>query len=217
MTKTRLRMTKLGPAVYISHLDLMRTTRRAFTRADIALRHSEGFNPHPLMSFALPLSVGQESVCELLDFEAEGALPPDAAERLNDALPEGLRVLEIYAPEAKLSMIKYLEITGYLFYDEKDKKVSRETISLFNDYFAAEKLIISKKTKRGEGEIDIKPMISSISFSYYNSKQVSISAIISAQNPTLNPASIAAALPLKPDLAQFRRVQIFDSNLNVFR
>ena len=57
--KLRLRFEKSGRAVYISHLDLMRTMQRTFKRAGYALKHSEGFNPHPIISILLPLSVGQ--------------------------------------------------------------------------------------------------------------------------------------------------------------
>lgn len=63
---------KTGTAVWISHLDLMRLFQRAFARANLPLKHTQGFNPRPSVSIALPLSVGLESVCELLDFEVEG-------------------------------------------------------------------------------------------------------------------------------------------------
>ncbi len=69
MRRTRLLFSKTGRARYISHLDLMRTFQRVFLRAGIRLRHTEGFNPHPYMVFALPLPVGCESDCELLDFD----------------------------------------------------------------------------------------------------------------------------------------------------
>ena len=68
MDKLRLRFKKTGRAVYISHLDLMHTMQRAFSRAGYELRYSEGFNPHPQISIALPLSVGAGSVCEIMDF-----------------------------------------------------------------------------------------------------------------------------------------------------
>ena len=64
----RLLFEKTGDAVYISHLDLMRTMTRAFLRAGCRLKYSEGFNPHPNISIALPLSVGCEILCELMDF-----------------------------------------------------------------------------------------------------------------------------------------------------
>ena len=69
MAKLRLIFSKEGRAVYISHLDLMRTFQRVFMREGLILKHSQGFHPHPIISFALPLSVGQSSRCEILDFE----------------------------------------------------------------------------------------------------------------------------------------------------
>jgi radical SAM-linked protein len=104
MLKRRLLFTKTGRAKFLSHLDLMRTFQRAFLRADIRLRHTEGFNPHPVMSFALPLSVGTESSCELLDFQLDGDSEPDGLpDRLGRALPEGIGVLEVYEPMRKFS------------------------------------------------------------------------------------------------------------------
>lgn len=63
----RVRFHKTGRAQYISHLDLGRTMRTAINRAEIPVKYSEGFNPHPKMSFALTLSVGTESVCEFME------------------------------------------------------------------------------------------------------------------------------------------------------
>ena len=69
----RIRFEKVGNAVWISHLDLMRVFQRAFRRGGILIRHSQGFTPRAHVSIALPLPVGTESVCELLDFDlAEG-------------------------------------------------------------------------------------------------------------------------------------------------
>ena len=68
MDKLRLRFEKTGRAVYISHLDLMHTMQRVFSRAGFELKYSEGFNPHPQISIALPLSVGTASECEIMDF-----------------------------------------------------------------------------------------------------------------------------------------------------
>ncbi len=67
----RLLFSKTGRAKYISHLDLMRTFQRAFARAGISIKHTEGFNPHPFVSIALPLSVGYSSQCEILEFEPD--------------------------------------------------------------------------------------------------------------------------------------------------
>ena len=62
MSDCRLKFTKTGRAKFISHLDLSHTIQRAFFRAGLKMRHSQGFNPHPIMSIAIPLSVGHESI-----------------------------------------------------------------------------------------------------------------------------------------------------------
>ena len=79
---------KTGNAAYISHLDLMRLFQRAFKRAGLPLTHTQGFNPRPSVSIALPMSLGVESHCELLDFSLEGELPDygEICDRLNEKL-----------------------------------------------------------------------------------------------------------------------------------
>ena len=105
--KLRLRFEKTGRAIYISHLDLMRTMQRVFLRADCPLKYSEGFNPHALISILLPLSVGVGSGCELMDFQLRedvdlAALP----ERLTAVMPEGIRALEAYPAGRKVRELK---------------------------------------------------------------------------------------------------------------
>ncbi len=78
--KLRLRFEKTGRAIYISHLDLMRTMQRVFLRADCPLKYSEGFNPHALISILLPLSVGLRAGRRPL-------LPHGALSRRRNALP----------------------------------------------------------------------------------------------------------------------------------
>lgn len=70
---SRLLFEKTGESIYISHLDLMRVFQRAFRRAGLLLRHSQGFTPRAIVSIALPLALGTESRCELLDFELQEA------------------------------------------------------------------------------------------------------------------------------------------------
>ena len=121
MDKLRLRFRKTGRAVYISHLDLMHTMQRAFSRAGLALKYSEGFNPHPQISIALPLSVGAGSLCEVMDFRLkEDVELSSLPQRLTAVMPEGIEVIEAYEPERKVALLKWLEIEGILEYDERD-------------------------------------------------------------------------------------------------
>jgi len=86
---------KLGPMRFLSHLDLLRTMSRAFRRAGIPLRYSQGFNPRPLMSFSPALAVGIESHEEYVDFQVGAALDAQVADRMNLVLPEGLSFVRV--------------------------------------------------------------------------------------------------------------------------
>ena len=219
MDKLRLLFSKTGRAVYISHLDLMRTLTRAFLRADCRLKYSEGFNPHPNISIALPLSVGAESVCEILDFKMlEDMEPAEILERLKKQLPDGIEAIEVYESERKVKELKWLKIEGVFEYDSRS---AEEMLPKLNEFFAQDSIVIQKKTKRGIGDSDIKPAIREISFAVSGS-DVKLDAVISAQEPTLNPELIADALrqlmpEIAPDFAKFRRVEIFDENMSIFR
>ena len=217
--KLRLRFEKCGRAVYVSHLDLMRTMYRVFQRAGYRLKHSEGFNPHPILSILLPLSVGVSSGCELMDFQLESEADlAEMPERLTDAMPEGLRALEVYEAQRKAKELKWLSITGTLEYDTADAAQMRDGLQRF---FAQEAIVIRRKTKRGEGESDIAPAIRSVGFSA-GDRCVELSAVISAQDPTLNPEHLISALrqhvpELTPDFAEFHRREIYDAGMKVFR
>jgi len=219
MDKLRLRFEKTGRAVYISHLDLMHTMQRAFSRAGYELKYSEGFNPHPQISIALPLSVGAASLCEIMDFrlkKEENLL--EMPERLTAVMPEGIRILEVYEQTRKAAELKWLEIEGVFEYDTADVEVMARELTAF---FGRDALVITKKTKRGMGESDIRPAIQSISFAP-DEKSVRLQAVISAQEPTLNPELLAEALrqlqpELAPDFARFTRRECYDAAMNLYR
>lgn len=220
MTKLRLRFAKYGRAVYISHLDLMRTMQRIFLRAGYSLKYSEGFNPHAQISILLPLSVGHSSRCELMDFQLtdENVDLAELPARLTKASPEGIVALEAYEMSRKVKELKWLRIAGRFEYDKRDHG---EMLKALTEFFARESIVIEKKTKRGMGQSDIAPAIREISFAL-REDCVSLSAVISAQEPTLNPDHLASALrqlapEIAPDFAEFERLEVFDENMEIFR
>ena len=219
MDKLRLRFEKTDRAVYISHLDLMHTMQRAFSRAGYELKYSEGFNPHPQISIALPLSVGASSLCEIMDFKlSHDADISEIPARLSAVMPEGIKVVDCYVPEHKPALLKYLEIEGVFEYDDRDTAAMSEALK---EFFAADEIVITKKTKRGMGESDIKPAIKSISFEAVDGG-VKLRAVISAQEPTLNPSLLADALSQKapeiaPDFAKFTRLETYHANMEIYR
>ena len=219
MDKLRLRFRKVGRAVYISHLDLMQTMQRAFFRAELPLKYSEGFNPHPLISIVLPLPVGMASECELMDFRlredvALSALPA----QLTAVLPEGIEVTDAYELTRKGAEIKWLDVEGLFEYDARS---SDEMAAALREFYSRESIVITKKTKRGLGETDIRPAIDRIEFEPAEDG-VHVRATVSAQEPTLNPELLAEALrqlapEIAPDFAKFTRLETYDRDHQVFR
>lgn len=215
----RLKLSKSGKAIYISHLDLMRTMQRALSRADIPVKYSEGFNPHAQISFALPMSLGTASECELMDFKLRAYVAlPEISFRLNRVLPEGLRILDVYEPERKFKYIKWLIASGTFEYDNRNPS---NFINELIDFFAQDSIVIRKKTKSGVTDMDITPAIHSLCFDC-GERTVSLEATLSAQEPTMKPESLVAALEqhmpeYAPDFAFFKRLEIYDSNMDPFK
>lgn len=148
-----LRYEKTENAKYVSHLDFVRMFGRAMRRAHLPIAYSEGFNPHPLLTFALPLSVGYTSNCELLEIVlTEKLLCGEIKERLNAVLPAGVKILE--AAEGKSNM-KRLALARYSVFPEK----TPTGVAAFMDM---DEILIEKKTKSGIRECDIRPDIKEI-------------------------------------------------------
>ena len=218
----RILFEKKGNAVWISHLDLMRLFQRAFKRAGLPLTHTQGFNPRPSVSIALPLSVGVESECELLDFELDGDKVANRIVRgkLNDYLVPGIRVIKVYDNMQKLKNLALLDAVVTLEYDQG---VPEDAVSRLEELFGREEVLVEKKTKsNGIQDQNIIPMIRSLEISRTDENTVELNARVCCQNPTLNPmqlhAAIARHLPdLAPDFAACRRVEIYDNEGNIFR
>ena len=217
----RLLFEKTGNAVWISHLDLMRLFQRAFKRAGLPLTHSGGFTPRPQVSIALPLSVGVESKCELLDFDLDGQLPPldEIRDKLNQTLVPGVRVLDVYQDARKIRDLALLECTVNLEYDNGIPAGATEAIA---SLFARKSLTLEKKGKNGVTEQDIIPMIRRIAVKESDPNTLLLQALICCQNPSLNPAQFTSAnekeIPAyRPDFAKIRRLEVFDANETIFR
>ncbi len=203
MSKLRFVFEKTGRARYISHLDLMRTFQRAFNRAGLELKHSEGFNPHPQISVLLPLQLGCESVCERLD--ADVLSPREGmTDELNRVLPEGVRMISVGEPVMKPGAIKYTRCELRLFYGDGADHAAEAAKTL-----GSGKVEIMKKTKRGEGLLDIAPHIRLL-----DARDGRIELILSAFEPTVNPADVASAL--RPEYFLARRLEIYAENMEKF-
>lgn len=212
---------KTGTAVYISHLDLMRLFQRAFKRAGLPLTHTHGYNPRPSVSIAMPLSLGVESCCELLDFDLEGELPAcdEIASKLNAVLTDGVKVLQIYPNGQKLKHLALLRSIITLEYDQGVPGNAKDAIT---ELFSRESVIMEKTNRNGTTQQDLIPMIRSLAIMQINAHELQLELLACCQNPTLNPMQLSAAISkylpdLKPDFVRCRRIEIYDTNETVFR
>ena len=216
----RARFEKTGNARYISHLDLMRLFQRAFKRAGLPLTHTHGFNPRPSVSIALPLSLGVESCCELLDFELEQPVAcEEVRARLNNALVDGVRVLEVYEQGNKLKNLALLQSRLVVEYD---RRVPEDCTARIEQLFSQTELLVEKKGKNGVSLQNVIPLIHRLSVCRRADSEVEISLLHCCQNPALNPMQISVAIAkylpdLEADYVRCFREEIFDVNGDIFR
>lgn len=222
MPKDRLLFEKVGRARYISHLDLMRTFQRAFLRADISIKHTEGFNPHPFISIALPLSLGFSSACEILEFGLlEGTGHADVPARLNAVLPEGVVVRACYPGERSLKELAALEYELTLEFDgDKQTLIDTWNAAMGRESWVIEKK--SKKAKSGVTTLDIAPLIKEFHFTELENSKVSLVCVLAAQNPGLNPNVMVNALTEEfpqwtPAFVTYHRAKALDGEGKEFR
>ena len=160
MRLVRVWFEKKGMIRYISHLDLMRTVTRAVRRSEVPLWYTEGFNPHPYMTFSLPLSLGTESECESMDIKIEGDITNgEIFEKLKAVMPDGINVTAVTEPVFDPKEIAYGEFT-IDFDGNFDREKAKEAI---DSLLSQDEIIIQKLGKKGHKkvmkELDLKPLI----------------------------------------------------------
>ncbi len=160
----RLRFRKVGNLQYISHLDLQRTFNRIIKRAGIPVWYTKGFNPHPKLVFAMPLSVGTQSECELLDLKIiKGSVScEELMERFNSEMTEELCITGAYIPTTKFSDIGWAEYS-YVIYTAG---AGEQTARVLQTLYTTGRLVLTKRTKSGEKDTDIIPLIRSAEVRY---------------------------------------------------
>ena len=186
----RIKFCKVGNLQFISHLDLQRTFHRVLVRANIPMWYTKGFNPHAKLVFGVPLSVGTESMCEMADLRIERKISLEAIKnQLNEQLTEEMYILEAYYPTTKFADIAYADYTITLKSSEIDVNTESKAAGLFSS-----PIMMVKKSKSGEKEVDITAFIKKISISSQNG-EMKINAILSAgSTENLNPEYLVTAL-----------------------
>ena len=200
----RLKFRKTGALQYISHLDLQRTFNRVLVRACIPVWYTKGFNPHAKLVFSTPLSVGAQSVYEFLDIRIDRAMEcREIMDRLNRELTEELCIVDAYIPTSDFSEIAWAAYDLEL----QCKGASEALAGKIQQRLSTAPLYLTKRTKSGEKEIDIIPLIQNIEVRYNTSTNtVKISAVLRATSVEfLNPEMLITALK--------QTMSLFDGNL----
>ena len=217
----RLLFSKTGRAKYISHLDLMRTFQRAFARAGISIKHTEGFHPHPFVSIALPLSVGYSSQCEILEFGLLGDTPMEEVPvRLTAAMPEGIVIHQCYPAQRPIRELAYLNYIITLEYDAGAPVGAENAIRAL---LSRESLVVTKKSKKaksGQVQVDLIPLIHKVDYEGRRDAIV-LDVVLRAQNPGLNPALLVETIQEQcpeaaPDYVSYHRKQVLDKDFHPF-
>ncbi|MDP4108437.1 MAG: TIGR03936 family radical SAM-associated protein [Bacillota bacterium] len=214
MLNARMRFSKTGNARYLSHLDTMHLFQRTFLRAGLPLRYTEGFNPHPYVSVLLPLPTSFAGLDEIVDFDLTEDIPAELVlDKINAALPLGFCATELCEALDKSREIAYASYRIELFLDETAEKII--------EILKKNTIMILKKSKSGENEVNLKDYLAKAS-AYSENGKIYIDAVISAGNKNLNPEylvnALSSELGLKkvPD-ALYTRTAILKENLKTFR
>lgn len=187
MREVRLRFSKTVQAKYISHLDTNRVFSRALARAKINLWYTQGFNPRPYMSFSLPLSLGVESYCENVDLRIlDDLTDEEIKERMNNALPLGIRIVDVYEDFMDCHDIVY---SDYVYkFEFKDNETALEKIIAVLE---SDEILAQKKAKQGKRRIlketDIKQFIVKYNASIRDNNIVLNIRLLAGPDKNLNP------------------------------
>ena len=139
----RIKFSKKGNLMYISHLDLSKTMQRILVRANIDIWYSEGFNPQPRVVFAVPLPVGVESDCEFLDIKINSPMElGEIKNRIERNFPDEMKVLDVYVPDVKFKSIAFIDYTIKITSPKITESTVNDIQTLFKD-----SCIITKTTK----------------------------------------------------------------------
>ena len=156
--KIRLRFSKQGQMKFIGHLDMVRYFQKVMRRSEVDVAYSEGFSPHQKMSFAAPLSVGVLSRGEYFDLVVNSTESSKVMlERINAQNAEGVEVLSYkLLPDDAKNAMSVVAGADYKVYTDLFNQ------NMLDAFMNQDQIIVLKKTKKSEKEVDIKPLIYNI-------------------------------------------------------
>lgn len=208
--KVRLFFTKLDRAKYISHLDMNRCMSRALKRSGLPVWYTGGFNPHMYLTFPLPLSLGCESVYECVDLKMTQKTDYDLiAQRVNACLPPDIQVFRAGPQQMDQKEIAWADYDMTLSGEENFAQQ-------FYHYLNQEQICVVKKTKKGEKEIDIKPLFSVLSTEEKDNRIHAVMRFATGIEQNINPTLLLQNAPCALNVDSLKRVMVYNKELQPF-
>lgn len=194
--KVRLKFSKMGRVKYVGHLDTMRLFQRAIKVAQLPVSYSQGFSPHSLVYFALPLAVGMSSEGEYMEMVMEEVVPPrEVKERLQKVMVEGITLVDAYEVEEKSpSLMSLVQGADYVISLKCPKNPEITAESLKAKAEQNSELVVMKKGKKGIAPVDIKPLILRTDFSQQEECILINLQVYAGSSKNLNPDLFVKAL-----------------------
>ena len=160
MIKIRLRFSKSGPLRFIGHLDFLKGFQQTIRRAGLPMAYSQGFNPHMLLSFAMPLPLGMTSHNDYADITLESWLTEaELSSRLNKNAPEGLKIIGAWEYDGP-GAAALVTAADYSLTIERPPETIRDITQAIaesiNSLLSRQSIIVPKKTKSGIKDTDIR-------------------------------------------------------------
>lgn len=217
LKNVRLLYTKKGRLRFVSHLDMNRFMSRVIKKSRLPIWYTEGFNPHPYITFALPLSLGFESDYEILDIRLTdddfdiSTIPP----LLNGIGGEYIEFYEVFEPKLKVGNIGF---SSYLITFDDGGEIAKD----LSDFLKEKSIICTKKTKKGGiKEIDIAPKLTSVKLEQKDNKTNLSLTLPAGGEENLNPELLLAAFydtfPDKYYCYNVLRTAVLDKERKLFR
>ena len=207
MKDVRVFYDKIGTVKYISHLDMNRVFLRIIRRSGIPVWYTEGFNPHPKIKFALPLSLGFESTSEIMDIriDDDNYSLQEVVERLTSVMPDGLKVKYAAEPVMKIGDIAFARF-----------EIETEGLPDLTDYFNQNEIVTMKRTKSGTKPTDIKPMIKDYSIDG-NKLILTLSAGAVNLNPSLILSTAGEYCGTEIKAVKVLRTDVYNERMESFK
>jgi radical SAM-linked protein len=177
---------------YISHLDFVRMFHRAVRRSGLEMAFSQGFNPHPLMTVALPLSVGVTSDGEYMKIAfAKNYKEEHIISELNGALPAGFKILNAKQVEGKELDLTKIDRADYIVTAE----LENERVPDIQAFLENETINVMKKSKSGVKEADVRPYIYKLKLEEEDGRLIMLSMQLAAGSSyNLKPDTVLDAM-----------------------